>query len=104
MDSIHKKSCYEAKSLTWQQVIKFILGMAVLIVIKILVKEVLGETLGSDYIRYLLIGFWITVATPLLLTGCSAQNPLMLPIRLTAKCRLRLLDRHCKWKMNHEIL
>lgn len=57
---------YEAKSLPWQQVIKFILGMAVLIAIKAIVKEVLGVSLVSDYIRYLLIGFWITVIAPLL--------------------------------------
>jgi len=57
---------YEAKSLPWQQVIKFILGMAVLIAIKAIVKEVLGVSLVSDYIRYILIGFWITVIAPLL--------------------------------------
>jgi membrane-associated phospholipid phosphatase len=57
---------YEANSLPWQQVIKFILGMAVLIAIKTIAKEVLGVSLVSDYIRYLLIGFWITVIAPLL--------------------------------------
>ncbi|KPU42885.1 undecaprenyl-diphosphatase BcrC [Oxobacter pfennigii] len=57
---------YEAKSSAWQQAAKFIIGMAVLISIKGLVKEVLGENLASNYLRYFLIGFWITVAAPLL--------------------------------------
>lgn len=66
---------YEAKSQTRQQIIKFILGMTVLIALKILVKEVLGETLASDYIRYLLIGFWITVAAPLLFNKMFGAKP-----------------------------
>ncbi|WP_148275294.1 phosphatase PAP2 family protein [Desulfosporosinus meridiei] len=66
---------YEAKGLIWQQVIKFILGMTILIALKIIVKEVLGETLTSDYIRYLSIGFWITVAAPLLFNKMFAAKP-----------------------------
>ena len=57
---------YETKCLLGQQVMKFIIGMAVLIAIKIIVKDILGESLAMDYIRYLLIGFWITVFAPLL--------------------------------------
>lgn len=66
---------YDAKSLPWQQVIKLVLGMAGLIAIKSLVKEALGETLASDYIRYLLIGFWITVAAPLLFKKMFGAKP-----------------------------
>lgn len=66
---------YEAKALTWQQVIKFILGMAVLIAIKAIVKEVLGVSLVSDYIRYLLIGFWITAIAPLLFNKMFGAKP-----------------------------
>lgn len=57
---------YDARGHLWQQIIKFFLGMAVLIAIKIIVKKALGETLISDYIRYFIIGFWITVAAPML--------------------------------------
>ena len=57
---------YEAKNLLWQQVIKFILGMAVLFAIKSVMKKILGESYGSDFLRYMLIGFWITVLAPLL--------------------------------------
>jgi membrane-associated phospholipid phosphatase len=55
---------YEAKGLMWQRAVKFVFGMAVLIAIKTFVKKILGETLVTDYIRYFLIGFWITVAAP----------------------------------------
>lgn len=57
---------YEAEGLIWQRAIKYVIGMALLVAIKTLVKLVLGDTFVSDYIRYLLIGFWITVAAPLL--------------------------------------
>lgn len=57
---------YEATGLLWQRAVKYIVGMLVLIAIKTFVKELVGETLLWDYIRYLLIGFWITVAAPLL--------------------------------------
>jgi hypothetical protein len=45
---------------------KFIFGIAVLLAIKSIAKRVLGESLLADYIRYLIIGFWITTAAPLL--------------------------------------
>lgn len=59
---------YETKSRLLFQVMKFILGMAVLIAIKSVGKVLMGESLAADYIRYILIGFWITVAAPLLFT------------------------------------
>lgn len=76
---------YEAKGLIRQQVIKFILGMTVLIAIKILVKEVLGETLASDYIRYLLIGFWITVAAPLLFNKMFGAKPFATAVKVNSQ-------------------
>lgn len=66
---------YETNSLPWQQVIKFALGMAVLIAIKAIGKEVLGESLMSNYLRYLLIGFWITVIAPLLFNKMFGKKP-----------------------------
>lgn len=55
---------YEASGPVWQRIVKFACGMAVLMAIKTLVKEWLGDTLALNYLRYLLIGFWITVAAP----------------------------------------
>jgi hypothetical protein len=57
---------YEINGSVLQQIIKFILGMTVLIVIKSLGKMLMGETLAADYLRYLIIGFWITIAAPLI--------------------------------------
>ena len=67
---------YEAESPAWQQVIKFVLGMAVLIAIKAVGKELLGGSLVSDYIRYVLIGFWITVIAPLLFNKMFGKKAL----------------------------
>jgi len=70
---------FEAQSLPQQTAIKFILGITVLIVIKVIVKEVLGESLVSNYIRYLLIGFWITVLAPLLFQKIFGVKPINTP-------------------------
>ena len=57
---------YEAKSRLLHQVIKFVLGMAVLLGIKQAGKLLMGDSLAADYIRYMVIGFWITVLAPML--------------------------------------
>jgi membrane-associated phospholipid phosphatase len=56
---------YDVKGRPVQKLIKYLMGMAVLIVIKTIGKMLLGETLAADFTRYLLMGFWITVAAPL---------------------------------------
>lgn len=57
---------YETKCHPFQQVIKFIVGMTVLLAIKFIVKELLDDSLFTNYLRYSVVGFWITVAAPLL--------------------------------------
>jgi hypothetical protein len=66
---------YEAKSKPAFQVLKFVLGMAVLLAIKAVGKELMGDSLAADYIRYLIIGFWITVAAPLLFSKLFGAKP-----------------------------
>lgn len=57
---------YETTGSLWQHVIKFILGMAGLFAIKQVGKLLMGDSLAADYIRYLLIGLWITILAPML--------------------------------------
>lgn len=65
---------YEAKAPLRNQVIKFVFGFAIMIVIKTLGKKLLGETMAADYIRYLLIGVWVTIVAPLLFRAILPQK------------------------------
>jgi hypothetical protein len=42
------------------------MGMAVLLLIKFVIKKILGDSLPADYLRYFLIGIWITIFAPIL--------------------------------------
>ena len=64
LDSFYIK--YEVRGLSWQRLLNFLMGMAVLLLIKFLVKKILGDSLPADYLRYFLIGIWITVFAPIL--------------------------------------
>jgi hypothetical protein len=55
---------YEVKAELWKQIVKYAVGMGVLLAIKILVKPILPESIFSDFVRYFLMGAWVTVAAP----------------------------------------
>lgn len=57
---------FNVKGSIVRQTIKMIIGMAGLLVIKIFVKALLPEALFSDFLRYGLMGLWMTVIAPLL--------------------------------------
>jgi membrane-associated phospholipid phosphatase len=57
---------YETAGSLWQKAVRYIVGIAVLLAIKTFVKMLIGEGLAADFIRYFLIGTWISVAAPLL--------------------------------------
>lgn len=57
---------YDTTGKLWQQIVKFVVGIAVLFAIKQFGKMLMGDSLAADYIRYLLIGLWITVFAPIL--------------------------------------
>lgn len=57
---------YEVKGPAWQRTVNYLIGMGVLLTIKTLSKEALGVSLAVDFVRYLIIGIWITVLAPLL--------------------------------------
>jgi len=50
----------------WKQVIKYVVGLAGLLVIKEVGKLVLPDSLLSDFIRYFIMGIWMTIIAPLL--------------------------------------
>ena len=64
LDSYYIK--YEVRGLVCQRLLDFLMGMMILLFIKSLAKKVLGESLPADYIRYFLMGIWITVFAPIL--------------------------------------
>jgi len=50
----------------WRQALKFLLGMAMLVGLKVGLKLLLPESVVSDFARYFLMAVWVTVAAPLL--------------------------------------
>jgi membrane-associated phospholipid phosphatase len=55
---------FETRARLWQQIIKFVAGLGVLLAIQTLLKPVLPDALASDLIRYFLMGLWVTVGAP----------------------------------------
>ena len=57
---------FDVKAPWWLQAIKFISGLAVLLLLKEGIKLVLPESIISDTVRYFLLVIWVTVAAPLI--------------------------------------
>lgn len=57
---------YEVQGSVWQRTVNYLIGMGVLLTLKTLSKEALGISLPVDFLRYFVIGIWITVLAPLL--------------------------------------
>lgn len=47
-----------------KQIIKLILGIAGVLIVKVILKDIFPKTLGFDFIRYLLIGLWAIAGAP----------------------------------------
>lgn len=48
----------------WDQIIKLLSGIAVIFLIKIVVKLILPVSIISNFIRYFIIGLWVTAGAP----------------------------------------
>ncbi len=57
---------YEPKARFWKQVVKFVLGITVLLGIEIFGKQLLPDRLIGHFIRYYLMGIWATILAPLI--------------------------------------
>lgn len=55
---------FSVKTKLSKQIIKLILGIAGVLIIKVILKDLLPETLVFDFIRYLLIGIWAIAGAP----------------------------------------
>jgi membrane-associated phospholipid phosphatase len=60
---------FDPKSVWWYQIVKVIAGVAVIFLIKIVVKMLLPDVPVSHLVRYCLIGLWITAGVPLVFRG-----------------------------------
>lgn len=55
---------FPVKTVFWKQVIKYITGMLVILLVKIPLKSLLPEGMISDFIRYFMMGAWVTMGAP----------------------------------------
>ncbi len=57
---------FDVKAPVWKQVVKFILGIVVVLVLKEGLKLLFPQAPVFDFLRYLILGLWITVGAPLI--------------------------------------
>ncbi len=57
---------FQEKASFPNQIIKVVFGLAVVYALRLFLKTALPEVLISDYLRYLILLLWITIAAPLL--------------------------------------
>lgn len=68
---------YEVKAPLWKQIVKYGIGLAGLLVLMVLLKPLLPKGVISDFIRYFLMGLWVTVPAPWLFKRfLSPKTPL----------------------------
>lgn len=60
---------FDPKSVWWYQLLKVVVGVAVVFAIKIVVKMLLPDMPVSHLVRYFIIGLWITAGVPLFFRG-----------------------------------
>lgn len=65
---------FQVKTVLWKQIIKYFLGIAVLLGIKVLLKPLLPEVMISDFIRYFLMGAWVTIVAPVIFKYVLCKN------------------------------
>lgn len=70
---------FDPKAPFWKQAAKCALGLAVALALKEGLKPLLPQTHGFDFLRYLILGLWITVGAPVafaaLRLGGAPQRP-----------------------------
>ena len=57
---------YVTKAIWWKQINKFVIGFFGLILIKVYFKKLLPLNIYSDFLRYALMGIWMTVISPII--------------------------------------
>ena len=57
---------FVTKAVWWKQILKLVIGFLGLILIKVYVKKLLPLTIYSDFLKYALMGIWMTVISPII--------------------------------------
>ena len=65
---------YETKAVWWKQIIKLIIGFLGLILIKVYLKKLLPLSIYSDFLRYALMGIWLTVISPIIFRALHIEE------------------------------
>lgn len=55
---------FSPKSTIYKQIIKFVIGICVLIVLKVVLKQIFPISRISDFLRYMFVGFWAIAGAP----------------------------------------
>lgn len=60
---------FDAKAPLWKQTVKLALGLAVTLALKEGLKLLFPQTSGFDFLRYVILGLWITVGAPIVFSA-----------------------------------
>lgn len=55
---------FDVKATLVQNILKMIIGVGGILIVRVLLKMVLPSSIISDFIRYMLMGLWATIAAP----------------------------------------
>ena len=58
----------------WQQALKIIIGVAGILILKIVIKMILPEMLWADWLRYGIIGLWMGLGAPVVFAGLRLRK------------------------------
>jgi len=73
----HKYINFEVKSSRLYQIIKYVIGITIVLLLKSYLKSILPEGNISNYIRYFIIGLWITLFYPIIIKSVfNRKRPL----------------------------
>jgi membrane-associated phospholipid phosphatase len=65
---------YSSKAIWWKQIIKLVIGFLGIILIRVYLKKLLPIAIYSDFIRYALMGIWMTVISPIIFRALSVEE------------------------------
>lgn len=65
---------YESKGKTWQNIIKTVIGLVLLLLIKLAFKKLFNETYAMMYVQNFVLIFWCIALYPFILTKCSKKD------------------------------
>ncbi|HML45545.1 MAG TPA: phosphatase PAP2 family protein [Clostridia bacterium] len=60
---------FDEKAPLWKQAVKFALGFALTLALKQGLKSLFPQTSGFDFLRYAILGLWITVGAPVVFSA-----------------------------------